>query len=111
MLAALDEEGFSFFLDHLGVKRGKLCLAKRLDYRWQKNLKKKGILVLDEYIHWIADVPAMIEEYQQRKKRGYRMAYDSEHVPNADFVWWEVSETAEYEGIPSLKEIQGIREG
>ncbi|MFC7443442.1 MmcB family DNA repair protein [Laceyella putida] len=115
-----DDRAFEFFMDHLGIKKGKLCLAKRLDYRWQKNLKKKGIVSFnkewndyssdeDDYVHWVNDVGALVEEYRKRVKRGYRVFYDPDHVPSADspFTWWVPADDAEYHGIKSLKEIKG----
>lgn len=104
-----DAETLDFLLDHLGMKDGKFCLAKRLDYRWQKNLRKKGIIHFSEedYTHWVQDVQALAKDYQRRKKRGYRVYYDPEHVPVSDFMWWEPPVHARYQGISSLSELKG----
>lgn len=66
-----------FLLSHLGVWNGRLCLARRLDERWQMSLRNKGILRYDEdkMIHVVEDPDALIAEAEQRTKRGWRREY------------------------------------
>lgn len=104
-----DPKILEFLLDHLGIKNEKICLAKRLDYRWQKNLKKKEIITFSEssYLHIVHDVQALAKDCQKRLKRGYRIHWDSEALPESDFVWWDVPYEPNYENIESLYEIRG----
>ncbi|SDY86483.1 MmcB family DNA repair protein [Thermoactinomyces sp. DSM 45892] len=115
-----NDEALDFLMDHLGHRNGQICLAKRLDYNWQRNLKKKGIIILKEEddpedkwktlrTHYVMDVIAIAEDYQRRKKRGYRTEYDYEHVPQNDWVYWDIPEEAEYWGIDSLSKLKGIK--
>ena len=103
----VDSETLDFLLDHLGIRNGKFCLAKRLDYRWQKNLRNKGVIHFSEkdYTHWVQDVQALAKDYQRRKKRGYRVFYSPEHVPASE--WWEPPRHARYLNIYSLQELKG----
>lgn len=106
-----------FLMDHLGIKDGKLCLAKRLDYRWQKNLTKKKVIVYGgglnietlekDYTHWVHDVHALAKEYETRKKRGYRVHWDADKVPVSDYYWWEPPDDPKYANIQSLLQIKG----
>lgn len=106
-----DPDAVDFLLDHLGLKGEQLCLAKRLDYRWQQSLKKKGVIRFggghktDDYTHYVEDLPQLVQEYSKRIKRGYRVEYDSDNVP--DNSWWAPSLYAEYNGISSLKKVEG----
>lgn len=109
-----DSDAVDFLLDHLGLKGEKLCLAKRLDYRWQQSLKKKGVIRYgggvkirgdDDFSHYVEDVQQLAQEYIKRVKRGYRVEYDSDNVP--DSSWWAPSLYAEYNGISSLKKVKG----
>jgi predicted nucleic acid-binding Zn-ribbon protein len=107
-----DEETIDFLMDHLGLKNGKLCLAKRLDYLWQRNLKKKGVITFlgpesEDYLHLVHDVKAIADEYKKRKKRGYRTHWDSDKVPVSDYMPWSPPYYPEYENIKSLTEISG----
>lgn len=88
-----------FLIDHLGMSEdGHLCLAKRLDYTWQKNLLKKGILTFHEppsptnphYDQWmkenkglaykytVNDLDALAEILPQRWKREWDCAWNYE---------------------------------
>lgn len=104
-----------FLLEHLGLtKDGQLCLAKRLDRNWQKNLQKKGILVFKEppskwsleYEDWmeqnknsaytfiVKDLDAIAEELPKRLKRGWDCSwnYEKEYERNEKnkFSSWPV---------------------
>lgn len=76
------DEVKDFLADHLGVHQGKLCLAKRLDYQWQRRLKKKGIIQYDEdrYVYFVEDVDTLAQDAEKRMKRGWRVRYDPHHV-------------------------------
>lgn len=58
-----------FLLEHLGISNGKIVLAKRLDSLWQKSLKNKSILSLDEYLWVVNDLDALIEDFEKRTNR------------------------------------------
>lgn len=81
----------TFFLEHIGFSNPrdeyqrmnhepKLCLSRRIDYRWQKNLRKKGILEYSEqnYVYYIKDLNALAEDLQLRIKRGWPIYWDEE---------------------------------
>lgn len=93
------EKEREFLLEHLGIsKDGQLCLAKRLDYNWQKNLLKKGILEYleppspwtENYLDWmednknsaytyiIKDLDAIAEQLPKRWKRGWDCTWNYE---------------------------------
>lgn len=88
-----------FLLEHLGLnKAGQLCIAKRLDYKWQKNLQKKGIIRFVkppepyrlEYSDWmdkhggsaytyiVVDLDALAAELPIRWKRGWDCSWNYE---------------------------------
>ncbi|SFX79714.1 Protein of unknown function [Thermoactinomyces sp. DSM 45891] len=113
-----NDDALDFLMDHLGLRNDRPCLAKRLDYNWQRNLKKKGIIVFKEEVHpedawekirthYVLDVLAIAEDFQKRKKRGYRTEYNYEYVPQNDWVYWDIPEEAEYWGIDSLSKLIG----
>jgi hypothetical protein len=60
-----------FLINHLGIYKDKLVLAKRLDSLWQKSLKKKGILVYSdwEFIWYVKDLDGMVSDYLKRTSR------------------------------------------
>lgn len=67
-----------FLLEYVGLFGERLVLAKRLDSRWQKKLKKEGIVVYDEFefIYDIKDLDFLVTDYQKRMKRGFRCEWD-----------------------------------
>jgi hypothetical protein len=69
-----------FLLKHLGLYEDQLVLARRLDSRWQKALKKKGVISYQsrKYIWLVHDVDALVEEYQSRTKRKNNTEWDLE---------------------------------
>ncbi|WP_080871775.1 MmcB family DNA repair protein [Oceanobacillus timonensis] len=83
-----------FLLHHLGIYEKKLVLARRLDSRWQRALKKKEILTYskEDYIWYINDLDAFAYDYQKRitRKTPYPTEWDYEKEvkrhQNANFV-------------------------
>lgn len=86
-----DNDVQTFFMEHIGFSNPrdeyqrmnhepKLCLSRRIDYRWQKNLRKKGILEYSEqnYVYYINDLDALVEQLQLRIKRGWPIYWDEE---------------------------------
>ena len=77
-----------FLIKHLGIYKDQLVLARRLDSRWQKSLKKKSILEYNdwEYVWTIKDLDGMVEDYLKRTNRKIPFAtewdYDKEEERN-----------------------------
>ena len=95
------DEVKDFLADHLGVHQGKLCLAKRLDYRWQRRLMKKGIIRYDEerYIYFVENLDALARDAELRMKRGWRVHYDPNHV---EWSFYAPPPHAEYRNAQGL---------
>lgn len=57
-----------FLVEHLGVKNEKIVLSKRLYYKWQQELKHKGIIKFDDeaYIWLIEDIDKLIEATEKK---------------------------------------------
>lgn len=110
-----------FLADHLGIaKNGELCLAKRLDYRWQKNLQKKGIISFYKpnafsyneadqdraYIYFIKDLEGLVEDLKKRWKRGWDTRWDyekeSKRVENNAFIRWDAPVDPAYRNAEGL---------
>lgn len=82
-----------FLLEHIGVAdlptkyddepEKVKALIKRLDYGWQKNLKKLEIVVYDDenYIWVIPDIDRFVEEYRKRLKYKGRIEYNYNKIP------------------------------
>ncbi|RHW36000.1 DNA repair protein MmcB-related protein [Neobacillus notoginsengisoli] len=122
-----------FLLEHLGLtKDGQLCLSKRLDYRWQKNLQRKEIIVFNKpphdyyphnfdwmekhqdsaYTYLVKNLDAMAEELPYRWKRGWDCAWNYEkerkRAQNTDFVYWDIPEDPSYKNVQELaKDLKG----
>lgn len=69
-----------FLIKHLGLYQDKLVLARRLDSKWQKNLKEKKILAYDnlEYVWLVKDLDGLVADYQKRiiRKTPYPTEWD-----------------------------------
>jgi len=95
----------SFLSEYLGLYEGKLVLAKRLNPNWQRNLRKKGIIVYNEelYVHFLKDFLAFTEDLKSRHQRGldYRWNSDSdkERIKKGT-PWIDVPEDGKYK-LPS----------
>ncbi|QCJ45508.1 MmcB family DNA repair protein (plasmid) [Bacillus sp. S3] len=132
-LCKYDEPVRIFLIEHLGLtKNGQLSLAKRLDYYWQKNLQKKGIIHFNkppeayrmEYHDWmeknkeiaytytILDLDALAEELPIRWKRGWDCTwnYDKEAKRNENnkFSSWSTPTNPYYN---NTEEIAGNLKG
>ena len=70
-----------FLIKHLGLYDDKLVLARRLNYNWQKALKKKGILTYSEmkYIWYVNDLDSLVVEYEKRINRKKPYPTEWEH--------------------------------
>lgn len=98
-LSKYEKKVKDFLIDHLGVSdEGHLCLAKRLDYSWQKSLQKKGIITFHQppesfssnYDQWmeenkglaykytINNLDALADELPKRWQRGWDCAWNYE---------------------------------
>jgi hypothetical protein len=58
-----------FLIKHLGIYNDKLVLARRLDSLWQKSLKKKNILEFADFVYYVKDIDALVENYLKRINR------------------------------------------
>jgi hypothetical protein len=76
----------TFLIKHLGVYNEKLVLARRLDSRWQKSLKKKDMLFFEEFVWYVKDLDGVVEDYLKRVNRkvplGTEWDYDKEEKRN-----------------------------
>jgi hypothetical protein len=81
-------EAKQFLREHLGTKENKLVLAKRLDYQWQRLLRKKEVLAFNdvEYIWEIIDLDSFAEDLCNRLKKGYRVYFDANYLPDKTYV-------------------------
>ncbi|WP_374723671.1 MmcB family DNA repair protein [Calidifontibacillus erzurumensis] len=79
-----------FLIKHLGIYGDKLVLARRLDSRWQKALKNKGVLSYDnqQFIWLVNDLDKLVEEYESRTKRKYptEWKYEREEKRSKDYL-------------------------
>lgn len=131
-----------FLLEHLGVtKDGRLCLAKRLDYRWQKNLQEKGAIFFNkppsimnphyddwmnenanaQYIFLIKDLDMIAADLLKRWKRGWDCSWnyekESRRGENNEFTRnWDIPRNPGYKGVRGLlsdyeDEIAQLKEG
>jgi len=118
-----------FLFEHLGVtKGGHLCLAKRLDYQWQKKLQKKGFLKFLEpphpsslhydnwmeeygssaYAYLINDLDSIAAELPPRWKRGWDCEWNYEKEEkrssnhNNKFFGWTVPSNPFYKNTEPL---------
>ncbi|MBZ5752748.1 hypothetical protein [Metabacillus rhizolycopersici] len=80
-----------FFVEHLGVYEEKLVLAKRLDSRWQKSLKKKEILAYDDsnYVWFVNNLDGLAEDYTKRtdRKNPYPTEWDYDKEKKRNHAW------------------------
>lgn len=132
-LSKYEEPVKLFLLEHLGInKAGQLCLAKRLDYKWQKNLQKKGIIFFNkppelysfEYNEWmeknknatysytILDLDGLAAELPVRWKRGWDCSWNYEKElkrnENNKFSSWSTPRDPSYN---NAEEISGDLKG
>lgn len=118
-----------FLFEHLGVtKGGHLCLAKRLDYQWQKKLQKKGFLKFLEpphassmhydnwmeeygssaYTYLIKDLNSIAAELPLRWKRGWDCEWNYEKEEkrskkhNNKFFGWAVPSNPNYKNVEPM---------
>lgn len=95
----------SFFSEYLGLYEGESVLAKRLNTNWQRDLRKKGILVYDEElsVHFVKDFNAFAESLKNRHSRGLEYHWnpdkDLERI-HKKTPWVTVSEDGTYK-LPS----------
>ena len=70
-----------FLIKHLGLYDDKLVLARRLNYNWQKALKKKEIVTYSEmkYIWYVNDLDSLVVEYEKRINRKKPYPTEWEH--------------------------------
>ncbi|PLT33282.1 MmcB family DNA repair protein [Bacillus sp. V5-8f] len=69
-----------FLLAHVGLYKGRLVLAKRLDVNWQRELKKKAVLRYDplEYVFYIDDLEDLVIAYEEKLRHGKKHLWDYE---------------------------------
>ena len=96
----------SFFSEYLGLYEGEFVLAKRLNTNWQRELRKKGIIVYDEelYVHFLKDFNAFADSLKNRHHRGLEYHWnpdkDLERINNKT-PWVNVPEDGNYK-LPSV---------
>ena len=89
-----------FFLKHLGIYGDQLVLSRRLDSRWQKSLKRKGILTYNntEYVWFVNDLDLLVEEHESRinRKKPYPTEWDHDVEEKRSQNRWNVPVNPEY---------------
>lgn len=104
----------SFFKKSLGIYKGEILLAKRLNANWQQDLIKKGIIVYDEPIsvHFVKDFYAFVASLKDRHHQGLEYHWNSEKGDDTYQLSSELSDSV-IVSIPKLqqklKEIQEKR--
>jgi hypothetical protein len=88
------QQGQDFLIKHLGLHDGKLVLARRLNYNWQKALKKKEILSYNEwkYIWYVNDLDSLVVEYENRINRKKPYPTEWEHGAANEFSSYQSAE-------------------
>ena len=83
-----------FLIKHLGLYDDKLVLARRLNYNWQKALKKKEILSYNEwkYIWYVNDLDSLVVEYEKRINRKKPYPTEWEHGAANEFSSYQSAE-------------------
>ena len=83
-----------FLIKHLGLYDDKLVLARRLNYNWQKALKKKEILSYNEwkYIWYVNDLDSLVVEYEKRINRKKPYPTEWEHGVANEFSSYQSAE-------------------
>lgn len=129
-LAKYPKDVREFLIKHLGIaKNGALCLAKRLDYRWQKKLRKEGFIYFNEppyysphfdgieesdkwkkenegmeYVYLVKDLDAIANDYVKRKTKGWgcEWEYDKEMKRMNKHSYWDIPEDSTYKNVKGL---------
>ena len=83
-----------FLIKHLGLYDDKLVLARRLNYNWQKTLKKKEILTYSEmkYIWYVNDLDSLVVEYEKRINRKKPYPTEWEHGAANEYSSYQSAE-------------------
>lgn len=95
----------SFLGEYLGLYKGKLVLARRLNVNWQRDLRKQGIIVYDEelHVHFLKDLYAFTDALKSRHERGHEYRWnpesDMERVRKRT-PWADIPEDGKYK-LPS----------
>ncbi|WP_170289777.1 MmcB family DNA repair protein [Cytobacillus depressus] len=103
------EPVYSFLIEYLGLYEGKLVLAKRVNANWQRDLKKKRIIVYDEeaYVYFLIDFNAFVDELKSSHQRGleYRWNPDKDIQRMKQLTpWVDVPEDGKYKLPSALNE-------
>lgn len=71
-----------FLLKHLAVdSKGRVCLARRLEYRWQEDLKAIGVIQHKGSTLLVTDPTTLVAELKERLRRRQPVWYDYNRVP------------------------------
>lgn len=71
-----------FFYDHVSMYKKRLCLYKRVDYKWMVNLRKKGVITKckEDGVYYLKSEIELAWEYERRRKRKWRVYYTKKHA-------------------------------
>lgn len=69
-VSGFDDKVREVLLKHLAVEgKGRLCLARRLDWSWQEDLKARGVIRQQGSVMLVTNLAVLVDELKERMRR------------------------------------------